>query len=77
MAKTKQPRRFVKERRRNACPACLDREVRYQDLPHHTNYNGGFGACEVCGAWADGRVTEVMLAGDEWRRYPWHIIGAE
>ena len=75
MPKTKSPRRFVKERRRNACPACLDREERYQGLPGHVNYNGGFGACEMCGSWADGQVTEVYPVGNEWRRYPWVIVG--
>ena len=75
MAKTKPQRPFIKARRRNACPSCLDRDVRYLGLDGHTNYNGGFGPCEMCGSWADGEVSEVYLTGSEWRRYPWVIVG--
>jgi hypothetical protein len=75
MSKAKPTRKFIKARRRNACPCCLDREERYIGIPDRTNYNGGFGPCEMCGSWANGQVSEVVLAGSEWRRYPWIIVG--
>jgi hypothetical protein len=74
MAAKSPRRRFIKERRTIACPACLDREERYLDLPEWTNYNGGFGPCEMCGKWRDGQVHEVFPVGNEWRRYPWVIV---
>ena len=69
--KAKPTRKFIKERRRNACPACLDREaltITGQKI-HETKM---FGPCQVC----DGRgyIHEVYPVGNEWRRYPWVIV---
>ncbi len=72
-------RKFIKERRNNACPACLDREERYEGLPERTNFSRTsrgviFKECEMCGRWDNGTVTEVYPVGNEWRRYPWVIV---
>lgn len=81
MSKAAPKRKFIKERRRNACPACLDRQEQYdrQPLvpddrkPLRASMGGQYlGPCEICG----GReyVHEVSVVGMEWRRYPWVIV---
>lgn len=79
MAKNKPTRKFIKERRRNACPACLDRNAltitghKVPEAPVRV-YNKSFaGPCEVCEG--KGYVHEVNVVGMEWRRYPWVIVG--
>ena len=69
----KPQRKFIKERRRNACPACLDRNalnlVGRPLFIGEVNLAGGCGVCE-----GRGYVVEVYPVGNEWRRYPWVIV---
>lgn len=68
--KAKPARIFVKERRRNACPACLERGA--LTIVGQKIYEGEkFGPCQVCEG--KGWITEVYPVGNEWRRYPWVI----
>jgi hypothetical protein len=72
MSKAKPTRKFIKERRRNACPACLDRDaltITGQKKFETTKY----GDCQICDG--KGYVYEVYPVGNEWRRYPWVIVG--
>lgn len=76
-SKSKPARKFIKDKRKNACPACLDREERWVGLPEHENFKRGVDflrPCEMCGSWSNGTVTEHFPVGNEWRRYPWQIV---
>ena len=78
MGKTKPARKFIKERRRNACPACLDRNaltiigMKVPEAPVRVYDKRNAGPCEVCEG--KGYVHEVNPVGNEWRRYPWVIV---
>jgi len=83
MAREKTKRRFIKETRKNACPACLDRDEKYDFQPlvdeDYKPRKATFGnqfiedePCELCGGRRE--VTEVNVVGFEWRRYPWTIV---
>ena len=76
MGSKKLQRKFLKAKRQNACPSCLDREEKWLDLPQRENFRGGieWGPCEMCGRYSNGRVEEHFPVGNEWRRYPWVII---
>lgn len=65
-------RKFIKERRRNACPACLDRDaLTITGQKVYESISRRFGPCQVCGG--KGYIYEVYPVGNEWRRYPWVI----
>lgn len=69
---TKAPRRFIRERRRNACPACLDRHaLNLIGRPLFVDEVSQSAGCGVCDG--KGYVNEVFPVGNEWRRYPWVI----
>jgi hypothetical protein len=78
VAREKPKRKFIRERRRNACPACLDRDA--LTITGHKVYEGRlfrlesrekFGPCQICGG--KGYIHEEYPVGNEWRRYPWVI----
>ena len=71
MTRKKPPtRKFIRERRRNACPACLDRNA--LTIEGHKVYEGEkYGKCQVCDG--KGFIHEEYPVGNEWRRYPWVI----
>lgn len=77
MSKTKAPpRKFVRAKRRVACPACLDRDA-LTIIGHKTSENyfrliNQLGRCQLCDD--KGYVTEQYPVGNEWRRYPWVIV---
>ena len=74
VAREKPKRKFIRERRRNACPACLDRNaLNLVGQPIALGGSRRTAGCEVCGG--KGWVVEVYPVGNEWRRYPWVIVG--